>query len=192
MCLFYFNLHMPIVLSCFSSIVIRKNGNSKFDIVIHSDQCSVCTYEELCITFSSILSDKKNYLQLPHKFLHQFKLSSFYIIHSNKYIPQNFPLMIQDLTQCVTCQEKHITVKKEPHESLGMTVAGGRGSKSGELPIFVTSVPPHGCLARDGRIKRGKIGFSIMSPHLPEFNFVHEKICTKFSFKHSLKCPLYM
>lgn len=64
--------------------------------------------------------------------------------------------MFQDLTQCVTCQEKHITVKKEPHESLGMTVAGGRGSKSGELPIFVTSVPPHGCLARDGRIKRGK------------------------------------
>lgn len=37
-----------------------------------------------------------------------------------------------------------------------MTVAGGRGSKSGELPIFVTSVQPHGCLSRDGRIKRGK------------------------------------
>lgn len=67
----------------------------------------------------------------------------------------------KDLTQCVTCQEKHITVKKEPHESLGMTVAGGRGSKSGELPIFVTSVPPHGCLARDGRIKRGDILLNI-------------------------------
>lgn len=66
-----------------------------------------------------------------------------------------FILVKQDLSQCVTCQEKHITVKKEPHESLGMTVAGGRGSKSGELPIFVTSVQPHGCLARDGRIKRG-------------------------------------
>uniref|UniRef100_A0A8B9EV37 Ligand of Numb protein X 2 n=1 Tax=Amazona collaria TaxID=241587 RepID=A0A8B9EV37_9PSIT len=63
----------------------------------------------------------------------------------------------KDLSQCVTCQEKHITVKKEPHESLGMTVAGGRGSKSGELPIFVTSVQPHGCLARDGRIKRGDV-----------------------------------
>lgn len=47
-------------------------------------------------------------------------------------------------------------MKKEPHESLGMTVAGGRGSKSGELPIFVTSVQPHGCLSRDGRIKRGQ------------------------------------
>ncbi|KAM9774519.1 ligand of Numb protein X 2a isoform 1-T1 [Syngnathus typhle] len=63
----------------------------------------------------------------------------------------------RDLSQCVTCKEKHITVKKEPHESLGMTVAGGRGSKSGELPIFVTSVQPHGCLSRDGRIKREDI-----------------------------------
>lgn len=71
------------------------------------------------------------------------------------------PSSHKDLTQCVTCQEKHITVKKEPHESLGMTVAGGRGSKSGELPIFVTSVPPHGCLARDGRIKRGDVLLTI-------------------------------
>nr|XP_017531920.2 ligand of Numb protein X 2 [Manis javanica] len=71
------------------------------------------------------------------------------------------PSSHKDLTQCVTCQEKHITVKKEPHESLGMTVAGGRGSKSGELPIFVTSVPPHGCLARDGRIKQGDILLNI-------------------------------
>uniref|UniRef100_H3D596 Ligand of numb-protein X 2a n=1 Tax=Tetraodon nigroviridis TaxID=99883 RepID=H3D596_TETNG len=67
----------------------------------------------------------------------------------------------RDFSQCVTCKEKHITVKKEPHESLGMTVAGGRGSKSGELPIFVTSVQPHGCLSRDGRIKRGDVLLSI-------------------------------
>ncbi|KAJ8010724.1 hypothetical protein DPEC_G00078140 [Dallia pectoralis] len=67
----------------------------------------------------------------------------------------------RDLSQCVTCKEKQITVKKEPHESLGMTVAGGRGSKSGELPIFVTSVQPHGCLSRDGRIKRGDVLLSI-------------------------------
>ncbi|KAM8803159.1 ligand of Numb protein X 2 [Rhynchonycteris naso] len=71
------------------------------------------------------------------------------------------PSSHKNLTQCVTCQEKHITVKKEPHESLGMTVAGGRGSKSGELPIFVTSVPAHGCLARDGRIKRGDVLLNI-------------------------------
>ncbi|XP_006831997.1 PREDICTED: ligand of Numb protein X 2 [Chrysochloris asiatica] len=76
--------------------------------------------------------------------------------HSQQLNPVR-PSSHKDLAQCVTCQEKHVTVKKEPHESLGMTVAGGRGSKSGELPIFVTSVPPHGCLARDGRIKRGDV-----------------------------------
>ncbi|XP_031440263.2 ligand of Numb protein X 2a isoform X1 [Clupea harengus] len=70
------------------------------------------------------------------------------------------PSAHRDLSQCVTCKEKHITVKKEAHESLGMTVAGGRGSKSGELPIFVTSVQPHGCLARDGHIKRGEDDFT--------------------------------
>uniref|UniRef100_A0A8C2Q3N4 Ligand of numb-protein X 2a n=1 Tax=Cyprinus carpio TaxID=7962 RepID=A0A8C2Q3N4_CYPCA len=75
--------------------------------------------------------------------------------------PEQAAQIIQDLSQCVTCKEKHITVKKEPHESLGMTVAGGRGSKSGELPIFVTSVQPHGCLSRDGRIKHGDVLLSI-------------------------------
>ncbi|XP_062983882.1 ligand of Numb protein X 2 isoform X2 [Elgaria multicarinata webbii] len=80
---------------------------------------------------------------------------SHQLYHSNRPSPH------KDLSQCVTCQEKHITVKKEPHESLGMTVAGGRGSKSGELPIFVTSVQPHGCLARDGRIKRGDVLMNI-------------------------------
>ncbi|KPP62809.1 ligand of Numb protein X 2-like [Scleropages formosus] len=67
----------------------------------------------------------------------------------------------RELSQCVACQEKDITVQKEAHESLGMTVAGGRGSKSGELPIFVTSVQPHGCLSRDGRIRRGDVLLSI-------------------------------
>ncbi|KFP86960.1 PREDICTED: ligand of Numb protein X 2 [Apaloderma vittatum] len=81
--------------------------------------------------------------------------------HQTQQLFHSRPNSHKDLSQCVTCQEKHITVKKEPHESLGMTVAGGRGSKSGELPIFVTSVQPHGCLARDGRIKRGDVLLNI-------------------------------
>ncbi|XP_059000770.1 LOW QUALITY PROTEIN: ligand of Numb protein X 2-like [Mustela lutreola] len=81
--------------------------------------------------------------------------------HHAQPLYHNRPSSHKDLTQCVTCQEKHITVKKEPPESLGMTVPGGRGSKSGELPIFVTSVPAHGCLARDGRIKRDDILLNI-------------------------------
>ncbi|XP_059243213.1 LOW QUALITY PROTEIN: ligand of Numb protein X 2-like [Mustela nigripes] len=90
--------------------------------------------------------------------------------HHAQPLYHNRPSSHKDLTQCVTCQEKHITVKKEPHGSLGMTVAGGRGSKSGELPIFVTSVPAHGCLARDGHIKRGKIGRAGNSETPPIFS----------------------
>ncbi|XP_005993012.1 ligand of Numb protein X 2a [Latimeria chalumnae] len=89
-----------------------------------------------------------------HTSSHQYQHQSQQLCHSKTSSHR-------DLSQCVTCQEKHITVKKEPHESLGMTVVGGRGSKSGELPIFVTSVQPHGCLSRDGRIKRGDILLSI-------------------------------
>ncbi|XP_018425751.1 PREDICTED: ligand of Numb protein X 2 [Nanorana parkeri] len=81
--------------------------------------------------------------------------------HHMQPVYHHRPSAHRDLAQCVTCHEKHITVKKAPMESLGMTVAGGRGSKSGELPIFVTSVQPHGCLARDSRIKRGDVLLSI-------------------------------
>lgn len=90
----------------------------------------------------------------------------------------------QDFSQCVTCKEKHITVKKEPLESLGMTVAGGRGSKSGELPIFVTSVQPHGCLSRDGRIKRGKRPL-VSSSVGPEFA---PKAALSLSFPQATSC----
>ncbi|XP_065534546.1 ligand of Numb protein X 2 [Lathamus discolor] len=92
----------------------------------------------------SIIRDTGTHNSSPHQ-------------HQSQQQFHSRPNSHKDLSQCVTCQEKHITVKKEPHESLGMTVAGGRGSKSGELPIFVTSVQPHGCLARDGRIKRGDV-----------------------------------
>ncbi|XP_044943747.1 ligand of Numb protein X 2-like [Mustela putorius furo] len=92
--------------------------------------------------------------------------------HAQQPLYHNRPSSHKDLTQCVTCQEKHITVKKEPPESLGMTVAGDRGSKSGELPIFVTSVPAHGCLARDGRIKRGAQSLSTIGL-LPPWDDMH-------------------
>lgn len=49
-----------------------------------------------------------------------------------------------------------VTIKKEPKESLGITIGGGRDSKH-RLPVYVTSVQPVGCLFRDGRIKKGKI-----------------------------------
>ncbi|XP_067419021.1 ligand of Numb protein X 2 isoform X4 [Emydura macquarii macquarii] len=92
----------------------------------------------------------------------------------------------KDLSQCVTCQEKHITVKKEPHESLGMTVAGGRCSKSGDLPIFVTSVQPHGCLARDGRIKRGDVLLNINGIDLTNLSHSEAVVMLKASANSSV------
>ncbi|CAM9607152.1 unnamed protein product [Lampetra planeri] len=71
------------------------------------------------------------------------------------------PCHYRELSQAVSCQEKVVTVRKEASESLGMTVAGGLASRSGELPIFVTSVQGHGCLGRDGRIHRGDVLMSV-------------------------------
>ncbi|XP_038647099.1 E3 ubiquitin-protein ligase LNX isoform X1 [Scyliorhinus canicula] len=56
-----------------------------------------------------------------------------------------------------TCHEKIISVRKEAHESLGMTVSGGLQSKGWDLPIYVTHVLADGCLGNDGRIKIGDI-----------------------------------
>ncbi|MEQ2257148.1 hypothetical protein ILYODFUR_031596, partial [Ilyodon furcidens] len=52
------------------------------------------------------------------------------------------------------CQEKTVSLKKEPRTSLGITIAGGRDCRS-RLPVYITSVQPVGCLHRDGTIKRG-------------------------------------
>lgn len=53
-----------------------------------------------------------------------------------------------------------MTIKKEPKESLGITIGGGRDSRN-KLPLYVTSVQPVGCLFRDGRIKKGDVLLSI-------------------------------
>ncbi|KAJ7310556.1 hypothetical protein JRQ81_007495 [Phrynocephalus forsythii] len=64
------------------------------------------------------------------------------------------------LPQGYFSQEKVVTLKKEPKESLGITIGGGRDVKN-KLPLYVTSVQPVGCLFRDGRIKKGDILLSI-------------------------------
>uniref|UniRef100_A0A8B9SCS8 Ligand of Numb protein X 2-like n=1 Tax=Apteryx owenii TaxID=8824 RepID=A0A8B9SCS8_APTOW len=40
--------------------------------------------------------------------------------------------------------QKTVSIKKEPKESLGITIGGGRDNKN-KLPIYVTSVQPIGC-----------------------------------------------
>lgn len=57
-------------------------------------------------------------------------------------------------------QEKTVTLKKEPRQSLGITIAGGRDCRS-RLPVYITSVQPVGCLHRDGTVKTGDVLLSI-------------------------------
>uniref|UniRef100_A0A8D0F2B3 Ligand of Numb protein X 2-like n=1 Tax=Strix occidentalis caurina TaxID=311401 RepID=A0A8D0F2B3_STROC len=66
--------------------------------------------------------------------------------------------------------EKTVAIKKEPKESLGITIGGGRDNKN-KLPIYVTSVQPIGCLFRDGRIKRGDVLLSINGIDLTHLNY---------------------
>uniref|UniRef100_A0A8C5SMI5 Ligand of Numb protein X 2-like n=1 Tax=Laticauda laticaudata TaxID=8630 RepID=A0A8C5SMI5_LATLA len=67
-------------------------------------------------------------------------------------------------------QEKVVTIKKDPKESFGITIGGGRDGKA-KLPIYVTSVQPVGCLLRDGRIKKGDILLSINNVDLTHLNY---------------------
>ncbi|XP_030066185.1 ligand of Numb protein X 2 isoform X2 [Microcaecilia unicolor] len=64
------------------------------------------------------------------------------------------------------CQEKIVTIRKEPRESLGITIGGGS-----KLPIYVSSVQPVGCLLRDGRIKKGDVLLSINGVDLTQLTY---------------------
>ncbi|KAL8181183.1 UNVERIFIED_CONTAM: hypothetical protein K2H54_049185, partial [Gekko kuhli] len=74
------------------------------------------------------------------------------------------------LPQGYLSQEKVVTIKKEPKESLGITIGGGRDSRH-RLPVYVTSVQPVGCLFRDGRIKKGDVLLSINNIDLTHLNY---------------------
>ncbi|XP_070615761.1 ligand of Numb protein X 2-like [Erythrolamprus reginae] len=74
------------------------------------------------------------------------------------------------LPQGYHSQEKVVTIKKDPKESFGITIGGGRDGKA-KLPIYVTSVQPVGCLLRDGRIKKGDILLSINNIDLTHLNY---------------------
>ena len=42
---------------------------------------------------------------------------------------------------------------QEPHESLGISVAGGLCSPRGDVPVYVTNINPNGCLGRTRQVK---------------------------------------
>ncbi|XP_064185297.1 ligand of Numb protein X 2b isoform X2 [Anguilla rostrata] len=67
-------------------------------------------------------------------------------------------------------QEKTVSLKKEPRLSLGITIAGGRDSRS-RVPVYITSVQPVGCLHRDGTIKTGDVLLSINGVDLTQLTY---------------------
>ncbi|XP_055967345.1 E3 ubiquitin-protein ligase LNX [Sorex fumeus] len=72
------------------------------------------------------------------------------------------------LRPTVTCVEKMVSVRKEPSDSLGMTVAGGASHREWDLPIYVISVEPGGVISRDGRIKTGDVLLNVNGIELTE------------------------
>ncbi|KAL4631584.1 ligand of Numb protein X 2-like isoform X3 [Arapaima gigas] len=77
---------------------------------------------------------------------------------------------LKDLPGGFSSQEKIVSLKKEPRMSLGITIAGGRDSRSC-LPIYITSVRPVGCLHRDGTIKPGDVLLSINGVDLTQLTY---------------------
>lgn len=62
-----------------------------------------------------------------------------------------------------------------------MIVVGGRGSKSGELFIFVISVLFYGCFVWDGRIKRGDVLLNINGIDLINLSYSEVVVMLKVS-----------
>lgn len=76
----------------------------------------------------------------------------------------------KDLSQTSMCVEKTVLVKKEPRDSLGITISGGRENRY-KVPIYVTSIQPVGCLYRDRRIKRGNVLLNINGVDLTQLSY---------------------
>ncbi|XP_031430241.2 E3 ubiquitin-protein ligase LNX isoform X2 [Clupea harengus] len=73
------------------------------------------------------------------------------------YSPVDIEHSLLDACQKPNCYEKTVTLTKEPHDSLGMTVAGGMSSRGWDLPIYVTNIDPTGVVSQEGSIRKGDI-----------------------------------
>uniref|UniRef100_A0A8C2CUW1 Ligand of numb-protein X 1 n=1 Tax=Cyprinus carpio TaxID=7962 RepID=A0A8C2CUW1_CYPCA len=70
------------------------------------------------------------------------------------YSPVDIEHTLLDSCQKPACYEKTVTLLKEPHDSLGMTVAGGMSSRGWDLPVYVTNVDPNGVVGKEGSIRK--------------------------------------
>ncbi|XP_041365381.1 ligand of Numb protein X 2-like isoform X2 [Gigantopelta aegis] len=73
----------------------------------------------------------------------------------------SFNCDIPESPLCKKCNERLITVAKNPAESLGISVAGGLASVHGDTPIYITNINSAGCLGRTGQVKKGDVLLSI-------------------------------
>ncbi|XP_059354794.1 E3 ubiquitin-protein ligase LNX-like isoform X1 [Carassius carassius] len=73
------------------------------------------------------------------------------------YSPVDIEHTLLDSCQKPACYEKTVSLLKEPHDSLGMTVAGGMSSRGWDLPVYVTNVDPNGVVGQEGSICKGDI-----------------------------------
>ncbi|KAM9479286.1 E3 ubiquitin-protein ligase LNX-like isoform 1-T2 [Salvelinus alpinus] len=73
------------------------------------------------------------------------------------YSPVDMEHTLLDSCEKPACYEKTVTLAKEPHDSLGMTVAGGMSSRGWDLPVYVTNVDPNGVVGQEGSIRKGDI-----------------------------------
>ncbi|XP_051511408.1 E3 ubiquitin-protein ligase LNX-like isoform X1 [Myxocyprinus asiaticus] len=73
------------------------------------------------------------------------------------YSPVDIEQSLLDSCQKPACYEKTVTLLKEPHDSLGMTVAGGMSSRGWDLPVYITNVDPNGVVGQEGSIRKGDI-----------------------------------
>ncbi|KAK6313966.1 hypothetical protein J4Q44_G00154250 [Coregonus suidteri] len=73
------------------------------------------------------------------------------------YSPVDMEHTLLDSCEKPACYEKTVTLSKEPHDSLGMTVAGGMSSRGWDLPVYVTNVDPNGVVGQEGSIRKGDI-----------------------------------
>lgn len=97
------------------------------------------------------------------------------VMRTNRRVPeQQFfkrrSLYMKEPPSGFSCQEKTVSLKKEPRHSLGITIGGGRDCRS-RLPVYITSVQPIGCLHRDGTIKTGDVLLSINGVDLTQLTY---------------------
>lgn len=114
-------------------------------------------------------------------------LVGFKIRHYTKLPLQLFCLSasVKDSCQKPACYEKTVILNKEPHDSLGMTVAGGMSSRGWDLPIYVTNVDPDGVVGQEGSIRKGKMN-DLPSKYVTNISIAAPRTCTAIALQRRI------